>query len=904
MNERDDRPDPDALLRQVEREEARAQQGKLRIFFGFAPGVGKTYRMLQAAREQIEAHQRDVVIGVVETHKRSDTAALVHGFETIARRQVTYRDRKLDEMDLDAVLVRKPRICLVDELAHTNAPGSRHPKRWQDVLELLEAGIDVYTTINVQHVESLNDVIAQITHVRVRETVPDALLSRADELELVDISPEELLSRLQDGKVYLSEQAERAASGFFQRGNLLALRELALRTIAQRVDVEVHAYRDQHGVSATWPTTARIMVCVGAAPSSSRLIRATCRMAASMHAPWTAAYVDQVAIQPLSAIDLERLESHLRLVDTLGGSVARLTGADVSHALLSYARKHNVTQIVVGKPTHSRLRDRLRGSLLDKLVRGSGDIDVHVIYGDEDNARAPARQRESPHAPISPARYWGALLIVACVTLLAVGLRAAFPFPDLEVLYLLGVMLTALYFGRGPSVLAAACGVAAYDFFFVHPYYTFRVSDVRYILTFALMFGIGLVVSEITARLRRQESDAVRREERTSILYALSRDLSTATEAAVAASIIARRAAELFDATTHVLMSEPGNALKPIAASPPDAQLATKELAVARYCFEHASLAGLGTDTLPGSGTICAPLSVAGSTLGVLAVVPRASTRLTLEQRELLEAYCRQAAFALERARLSAQAKEAAVRARTEEMRSSLLSAVSHDLRTPLAAITGAGTSLRFDAALDEATRKDLAESIVEEAERMERLVANLLDMTRLESGTVTLKREWVPLEELAVSALSRLSDKVGQRRVSLQFARDLPLASVDPVLVEQLFVNLIENAAKYSPASSAIEITGRKDAGLIVIEVADHGPGIPAGSEGIIFEKFVRATRQTNRTGDGVGLGLAICRAIAQAHNGAIVASNRPSGGAIFRVTLPQLSPPPSASDTHEIDP
>ncbi len=686
------RPDPDALLRRVRDEETKAQRAKLKVFFGFAPGVGKTYRMLQVARDLVCDQKLDVVVGLVETHRRMDTAALLLGLDLLPKLKVEYRGRTLEEFDLDAALARRPRLILIDELAHTNAPGSRHTKRWQDILEVLDAGIDVFTTVNVQHIESLNDVIAQITQIIVRETIPDSILERADEIELVDIAPEELLTRLREGKVYLADQAHRAADHFFQRGNLLALRELALRRTAQRVDADVQQYREQYGVDATWAASENILVCVGPAPSSARLIRAAGRMAAGLRAAWVAAYVDAPTVGAMSDPDRERLESHLRLAESLGGSVTRLDGTRVSEALLSYARRHNVTRIILGKPTHSRLRDRLRGSLLNEVVRGSGEIDVHVISGvvgdEQPTPRAPLVKDSVPWN-----RFGWAGFIIAATTALGAVLRSALSVPDVEMVYLLAVMVTAVRFGRGPSILAAALAVAAYDFFFVPPYYTFAVADGRYFLTFAMLFVVGLLLSELTARVRRQELEARQREERTKVLYALIRDLSAADSRQAAAKVVARHAADAFNARTYLLLCNPEGTLEDAANFPLGPALERKEIVVAQWAFEHGRSAGLGTDTLPGSSTACFPLRVGGSSLGAIAFQPKSGVPFRVEQREFLEAFNRQAAFAFERMKLTDEARSAALRAKAEEMRSSLLSAVSHDLRTPLAAITGAATT-------------------------------------------------------------------------------------------------------------------------------------------------------------------------------------------------------------------
>ncbi|HEY6559912.1 MAG TPA: sensor histidine kinase KdpD [Polyangiaceae bacterium] len=891
MIEPEGRPDPDVLLRRMRQEEARSKRGKLKIFFGFAPGVGKTYRMLQVARDLVSDQKLDVVVGIVEDHRRAETAALVLGLELLPRRKVEYRGRLLDELDLDTALARRPKLLLVDELAHTNAPGSRHAKRWQDVEELLAAGIDVFSTMNVQHVDSLNDVVAQITRVQVRETVPDSVLDGADSIELVDIAPEELIERLKEGKVYLPDQAKRAADHFFQRGNLLALRELALRRTAQHVDEDVREYREEHGVTSTWPAGERILVCVGPAPSSGRLIRAAARMAAGLRCSWIASYVEPTALEGMTDADRERLESHLRVAESLGATVTRLSGQRVAEALLAYARKHNVTRIVIGKPTHSRLRDRIRGSLLDEVVRGSGDIDVHVISGG-----APEPSTRQNHEPdqrrASWNRYVWAMGIVAVSLAAAALLRAALGLPDLEMLFLLAVMITAVRFGRGPSLVAAALGVACYDFFFVTPLHTFSVSDRKYFLTFAMMFAVSLAMSELAARLRRQEQDARVREERTGVLYALTKELASTDSPREISEIAARHAADIFAAAAVVLLPSADGELRMGGAAPKDAELHANELGVAKWAHEHDDLAGFGTDTLPGSHALCAPLHAGPSRLGVLALVLAQESGLRAEQRAFLDVFCGQVAVALERARLSDEAKKAALRARTEEMRSSLLSAVSHDLRTPLASITGAATTIRDGANLSDGTKQELVESIVDEAERLERLVANLLDMTRLESGGLALKKDWVPLDEIIGSALTRLEAKLQDRAVTVDIAPAVPLVLVDPVLFEQLFVNLLENADKYTPPAAPIDVVATTEGDSVFIGVSDRGPGIPIGTEVKVFDKFHRGP---HRGVSGAGLGLAICKGIVEAHGGKITVENRARGGATFHVTIPSGGRPPS---------
>jgi len=885
----DRRPDPDALLARVHAEEASARRGKLTIFFGFAPGVGKTYRMLQVARDLVMDHGVDVVVGVAETHRRRETASMLLGLDLLPRRRIEYRGHTLEEFDLDAALARKPGLILVDELAHTNAPGSRHAKRWQDVQELIDAGIDVFTTVNVQHVESLNDVVAQITRVQVRETVPDAMLDAADAVELVDIAPEALLARLREGKVYLPDQAGRAVEHFFQTGNLLALRELALRRTAQHVDDDVRAYRSAHGVTTTWPAGERILVCVGPAPASARLIRATARMAAGLRCPWVAAYVESAVQGPLSKADADRLEVHLAVAESLGAEVARLSGVKVADALLTYARKQNVTRIVAGKPTHSRVLDRLRGSLIDDLVRGSRDIDVHVIGGDE--ARDPVAPRGDPPPPEPLIGYAAALGLVGLTLVAALGLRAAFALPDPEMLFLLTVMVTAIRFGRGPSILSAALGVAVYDFFFVPPYLTFSVADSRYFLTFGMMFGVGWVISELIGRLRHRERSAVAREERTAALYTLTKRLAAVDGPSEIAALTTEKATTLFRAQVHVLLAgDDGRLVMP--SGPPGAErLDPKDQVVASWAFEYGEPAGLGTGNLPASPSVCLPLGVGGARLGVFVLRAQDGRALGGEQRAFLEVYVRQVTGALERTRLKNDARAAAMRVKTEETRSALLSAVSHDLRTPLASMTGAATALRDDPGLGDETRAELLASICDEAERMERLVTNLLDMTQLESGARPPRREWVPLDEVVGSALTRLEKRLGDRPVRIDLPASLPLVLVDPVLLGQLFVNLLENAEKYTPRGSPIDVTALRDGDAVTVEVSDRGPGVPVGAEERIFDKFHRGAHAGV---EGVGLGLPICRAIADAHGGTLRVLHRDGGGATFALRLPIGGVPP----------
>jgi len=884
------RPDPEALLARVREDERRAARGKLKIFFGASPGVGKTYAMLEEAR----AKQKDgvrVLIGVVETHGRPETAALLSGLEVLSRRTIEYRGITLDEFDLDAALERRPALILVDELAHTNAPGSRHTRRYQDVEELLAAGVDVYTTLNVQHLESLNDVVAQITGIEVRETVPDSILDEADEVELADLSAEDLLARLREGKVYVPEQAARAIDQFFRKGNLIALRELALRRTAQRVDAQMRGYMAEHGIRETWPAAERLLVCVGPNPAGARLVRAGKRMATSLKCDWEVLCVESPG-QAISPADREALIENLQLAQELGAQAVTISGHNVADEILSYARVHNITKIIAGKPTHARWRDKLFGSMLDQLVRGSGEIDVYVITGDI--MERPAQRPAAPGMRPTLTQYgWGALVVAVCTVVGAVLGRYS-SITDVAMVYLLGAGVVATRYGRGPSVFAAFLSIGAFDFFFVPPQYTFSVTDVRYVLTFTVMLGIALVISGLTLRIREQAETARTRERRTGALYAMSRELAAARGQRELIDVATRHLQDTFGAQAQFLLPDATGRVAVPVGTPPGYPLDDKELSVAQWVFSQGRTAGVGTDTLPGSQAFYQPLVASRGTVGVVGLRPADPARFedpTL--RQLVETFAGQAALALERGLLTEQTQREQLEIEAERLRTALLSSLSHDLRTPLAAITGAASSLLEErSGLSDATRRDLLKTILEEAERMTRLIANLLDMIRVESGALEVQKEWQPLEEVIGVALIRLDVRLRDHPVGVRLPPDLPLVPLDAVLVEQVFVNLLENAVKYTPAGTQIEISAVAESGVVRVEVADRGPGLPAGEEVRVFEKFYRAPETAAR--GGIGLGLAICRGIITAHGGRIWAENRPGGGAAFRFTLPLSGAPP----------
>ncbi|MGD0886820.1 MAG: sensor histidine kinase KdpD [Thermodesulfovibrionales bacterium] len=882
MEER--RPDPDLLIDRIRRETERSHEGQLKIFFGAAPGVGKTYAMLGAAQQK-RTEGIDVVVGLVETHGRKETEALLAGLEMIPRRPIEYRSATLAEFDIDAALKRKPDLIVVDELAHTNAPNSRHKKRWQDIYELLGAGISVYTTVNVQHLESLNDVVAQITGITVQETIPDFLLDRADEIELIDLSPDDLLQRLKEGKVYVPDLATKARQNFFRRGNLLALRELALRRTADRVDEQMQSYREVKGVKEVWPAAERILVCVGPNPRSIRLIRAAKRMAAGLRAEWVAVYVDAPHKVKPSESDLRQLAEHMRLAESLGAETVTLSGQKASEEILTYARDRNVTKVIVGKPTHPRWKDKLFGSMLDEIVRGSGDIDVYVIRGDV--AEPVLRQVVQERRRTTPARDW-------CLSIGTVGICtgiAALMFPfvaiaDLAMVYLLGIVFTTSQAGKGPSFLTTVLSVLAFDFFFVPPRYSLYVNSPGYLVTFAVMFAVGFVMSRLTLRVREQANAARHGERRTAALYSLSRKLVHERGIEHLCAIAIKHISEVFSCRVVVLMPDERGQLTAPVTGPVTFELDQKEMTVAQWTFNHRQKAGHGTDTLSGAKALCLPLVAASRNVGVIAVMPNhPSDFFDQEQVHILESFANQTAMAIDRALLGQEAQLALLKAETEVLRNTLLSSVSHDLRTPLAAITGAATALlQRDIALDQQGRQELVKTIYEEAVHLNEIIRNVLDMTRLETRAIRVKKEWQSIEEIVGVVLNRLSDKIAGRTVTVDIPAELPLVPFDSLLIEQVFINLLDNATKYTPAHTPIDLKAEVREESVFVEIADCGPGIPQGDEEKIFEKFVRGFA----TSGGIGLGLTICRAIIDAHGGRIWAENRPGGGAIFRFTLP----------------
>lgn len=886
-----DRPNPDELLARVQADEAQTRRGKLKIFFGYAAGVGKTYSMLATAR-RAKDEGRDVVVGYVEPHGRRETEALLEGLEILPVRQVEYRGIVLGEFDVDAALAKQPELLLVDELAHTNAVGSRHAKRWQDVEELLDAGIHVWTTLNVQHIESLNDVIGQVSGVTVRETVPDQVFDLADDLELVDISPEELLVRLRAGKVYIPQQAERAIGSFFQKVNLDVLRELSFRHAARRVHTDVESVRRQRAVSQPWATAERLLVCVGPSPTTARVIRTAKRMATALDAPWIAASADSGGATCGPSAQ-NQIAQHFRLAERLGAETVTLTGQEVAATLLDYARSRNVTKIFIGKTDQPRWRRFLFGTVVDEVLDNSGDIDVYVIHGEEE-PQETVRAHQAV-APLHRLAYLGAGGAVAVSGLVAAFFaRLHLAEANLVMIFLAAVAYVAFRFGQGPAILASMLAVLAFDFFFVPPYYTFVVADTEYVITFAVMLAIGLTISTLTSRLKEQVERSRFREQRLSALYHLGRQLSALSGRVFLVAAAGKRLAEIYTAEVAVYLSR-GKDVPELAFGGTTAIAAHPvSVAVAQWVIEHDQLAGASTDTLPNAVALFLPLTASQQTIGAMAVrVTDPERLLEPDQRRLLEACASQLALALERDQMALDAAEARIQAEAEQVRSTLLSSVSHDLKTPLAAIAGASSSLLEARTCDDHVRRELLQTISEEASRLGRLLESILQMSRLESGAAAPNKQWHVLEEIVGSALHRTRQELRNHPVEVRLGADLPLVFVDGLLLELVFVNLLENAARYTPEGTAVTLTAIPEGKSLVISLADRGPGLTSGTEERIFEKFYRASRHAD-SGRGSGLGLAICRAVAQAHGGKITAHNRPGGGAefVFRLPLPDNAP------------
>jgi len=876
------RPDPDKLLEQA----ATPHRGKLKIFFGACAGVGKTFAMLSEA-QRLRAQGLDILIGVAETHGRQETAALLAGLATQPSRRIHHRGRLVTEFDLDAALARRPALILMDELAHSNAPGSRHPKRWQDVEELLEAGIDVFTTVNVQHLESLNDVVSGVTGIQVRETVPDPFFDAADEVVLVDLPPDDLRQRLHEGKVYIAGQAERAIEHFFRKGNLIALRELALRRTADRVDDQMRAWRDRQGEEKVWHTRDAILLCIGHGSGNEKLVRTAARLAAKFGSVWHAVYVETPQLHRLPENQRRAILSALRLAQELGAETATLAEQAEDKAILRYAREHNLGKIVIGRRSHRRWFNR--DTFADRLAQRAPDLDLLIVALDDKPAALPAKTPDNRAFTekwrIQLRGCLVAVLLCALITFIANQWLPDFDAANLVMIYLLGVVIVALFYGRWPSVLATVINVVSFDLFFIAPRGTLAVSDVQYVLTFAVMLAVGLLIGNLTAGVRYQARIARYREQRTRHLYEMSKALAVGRTP----QDIAHTSQQFIPSTsppgTLILSRDGGGALRPLT---PVSGMTPWDEAIARWSFDKGQPAGAGTDTLPGVPYLILPLQHQG-----VAIVEPSNLRQLMipEQQRLLETFTLLVANALERLALTASEEQARLASERESIRNSLLAALSHDLRTPLTVLFGQSEILTLDLAAEGSRHAPQASEIRQHVLNTTRLVNNLLDMARIQSGGFNLKKEWLTLEEVIGSALKTLEPGLGGRHIALDMPDPLALIHVDGPLFERVLINLLENAGKYAGRKAQIGIHASVTPEQLQLEVWDTGPGIPAGQEQAIFDKFARGNKESAIP--GVGLGLAICQAIVEVHGGTITAHNRPEGGARFCVTLPRDTPP-----------
>jgi len=890
-----ERGDPDQLLAAVQRDEARARRGRLKVFFGASAGVGKTYSMLEAARTA-RAAGADIVVGYVEPHGRVETERLLEGLEQLPFLEVRYRGITRREFDLDAALKRAPSTLLVDELAHSNIvegePRPRHAKRWQDVDELLDAGINVWTTLNVQHLESLNDVVTGITGVRQQETIPDRIFDEANEIELIDLPPEELLDRLKAGKVYLSGQVATAVDRFFRKPNLLALREMALRRTADRVDAAARAYAGDERSSRASLARDRFLIAVALDDQAEQLVRVGKRFADALDAEWLVVSVETPDMLKLGEEARNLRINVLRLAESLGAQTVTLDGPSAAIALIEYARLRAVTRIVIGERKRRGWRALLRPSTATELVRRGRGFDVSVIARREAPREPQRPDRVARPRPVRWERYWAALLISLLCTGVDALLYPYFELTNLVMVYLLGATIAAWRLGRGPASLTAVVNVLAFDFFFVAPRFSFAVSDLQYLITFAVMLGVTLAIATLVSNVRAQTRVAGARERRTALLYAMSRELTATRSVENLARVAIKHVAETFTGQAVVLTPDASGRLRSPRGTPSPASLRGADLSVAQWVFDNGRPAGLGTDTLPAAAAQYQPLKGTSLTLGVLAVRPTQRRRLQLpEQQHLLETFAGQIALAIERARLAEEAEAARVTAETETLRNTLLASISHDLRTPLAVIAGASSALNDpELSLDSEARGRLTATIESTTQEMTRLISNVLDLMRFEAGEVKLHLDWHTIDDLVGTALVRLDGVLQGHQIDINLPDNLPAVFVDAPLVTQVLANLLENAAKHTPAGTQIDISAGLEGQLVRVVIDDNGPGLPPGDAERLFAKFQRGRGE--RGAGGAGLGLTICRAIVAAHGGEIKAMARPAGGARFVFTLPTVEP------------
>ncbi len=854
--------------------------------------------MLQQARAR-KKDGYDIVIGVVETHGRMETEALLEGLELIPRRRLEYKGQWLEEMDLDAIVARRPQIVLVDELAHTNASGSRHPKRYLDVEELLSHGIDVYTTVNIQHIESLNDVVAQITHVRVRETVPDTIFNRADAVELVDLTPDDLIQRLKEGKVYVPRQAERALEHFFSPTNLTALRELALRRTAERVDEQLLSQMQARAIQGPWAAGERILVCVSEDPRAAGLVRYAKRLSDRLHAPFTALYVETRRSLQLSEEQRDRIADTLRLAQALGGEPVTIPGGDqpIAEDIVAFAQTNNVTQIIIGKSARTRWFEILHGSVVHDLVRRAGNISVNVIAGDasagEPIPRKTVNTAEGPRS-FDPRAHALSLLVVAVAAGVGELLWPWVGTENVDLVFLTAIVGVAVRFGLWPSLVASAASALCYNFFFTVPYHTFTISDTSNVIAVVFFTIVAIVVSNVAARARAQAVVAMGRARTTESLYVFSRKLAGIGTLDDVLWATAYQTALMLKVRVVLLLPEDGSiAVK--AGYPPEDILDEADLAAANWAWRNDRAAGRGSDTLPGAKRLFLPMRTGRGVIGVVGIdSDKSGPLLTPDERRLLDALIDQGALAIERVRLVEGLDQIKRSVETDRLRSALLTSISHDLKTPLASVLGAAGTLRdLSDKLSDGQKADLLATVIDESERLNRFIANLLDMTKLESGAIVPNAARHDLGEIVGSALRRASKILAQHRIELELAPELPMIALDAVLFEQVLFNVLDNAAKYAPAGTTIRIQTWRDADSVCLQILDEGEGILPADLEHIFDKFYRA-QKGDQVRAGTGLGLAISRGFVEAMNGTIIAANRADRtGAVFTIRLPVLAEP-----------
>jgi two-component system sensor histidine kinase KdpD len=889
--EKESRPEPDALLAEA----AKEGRGRLKIFLGAAPGVGKTYAMLEAAQRR-RADGLDVVVGVVETHGRAETERLVGGLEIVPRAQIQYGGRLLAEMDLDGILARRPKLVLVDELAHTNVPGSRHAKRWQDVDELLALGIDVYSTLNIQHLESLNDVVARIARVKVRETIPDKVLELANDIELIDLPPDELIERLREGKVYVQDQIARAIQNFFSKGNLTALRELAMRVAADRVDAQMAAHMRSHAIPGPWPAQDRVLVCVNEAPVSKALVRAAKRMAERSRTDWIAASVTTPASEHLPDAAKDSIAETLRLAESLGADISTINAeSHVADEILAFARSRNVSRIVLGRP-----RPRLftawftRETVAEEIIRKADDFEVTIVSADPGEARKATIRGAVLVPERDPKAYLWSAVAVAAATAVAIFVNRIFPVESLSLFFLVAVLAVAARFGLWPSIVASALAFLSYNFFLTEPFFTFEIANQDLVLTLFLFLAVAVVTGNLAARLRDQARAQRAIAKRTANLFDFSRKVASVASLDDVVWAAVTHVASTMQCSSMILMPDASGRLAIVGGMPPEDQLEPRDRGAAEWAWEKREPAGWSSQTLPSATWLFLPMKSADRVHGLLGVQFGTRQYITTEERRLLDSLVDQVGLAIERTKLSSDMEQTRLLAETKSLRAALLSSVSHDLRTPLVSIIGAATSLvDADEALGQSGRRSMAETIRDEGERLNRYVQNLLDMTRLGYGALKVARQPVDLREVVGRTLRRLERDLAGHRVVRHLPASLPEVSGDAVLLEQVVTNILDNAAKYAPAGSAVSLSAEESGSEVVLAISDEGPGIPENDRGRVFDMFFRVRAGDGQPG-GTGLGLAIAKGIVDAHGGSIRAEPARKDGSGTRVvmTLPVATP------------